>query len=78
MSDRMTSIRPTDQERRAQGIGLQYYGLRTRAEMLKQFRAMYERELEKAQYALSLSDDELIVETFVGPWAQKHRKVVED
>jgi len=74
----MTGIRPTDRTRSAQGIGFMDYGRHSRADMLRRFREHYRHELEKAQYALSVSGDELIVETFLGPWAMRNVQEVSD
>jgi hypothetical protein len=46
--------------------------------MIEQFRRHYRAQMAKAEYALSLTDDELIVETYVGPWAMKNKREVVD
>lgn len=78
MSERMTGVGPraTDPRYKGAGVGLQHHGRETRAEMLKAYRRYYERQLEIATYALSLGDEELIVETYTGSWAQNNPKEV--
>jgi hypothetical protein len=44
--------------------------------MLAAFRRHHERQIEIANYALSLTDAELIVETFTGTWARNNPKEV--
>lgn len=51
-------------------------GTKGRAEMIDQFRRFYQYELEAARYALSLSDDELIVQVFDG--SRLVREVTDD
>lgn len=46
--------------------GIADYGTQSRAEMIDQYRRYYQHELEAARYALSLTDDELIVQVFEG------------
>ncbi len=80
MSDRLTSCGPRDCAAawRGHGVGWSEYGLQTRAAMIEQFRRHYRAQMAKAEYALSLTDDELIVETYVGPWAMKNKREVVD
>ena len=74
MSDRQTSIRPRDRSIRVGGYVA--WGRKTRAEMLAEYRRYYRVLAIKAQTALALSDDELIVETYLGPYAQRRREEV--
>ena len=74
MSDRMTSVHPRT---RVPGIsGIAHYGRETRADMLVAYRKHYQRQLEQAEAALALTDEELIVTTYVGVWAQRNEKEV--
>lgn len=70
MSDRMTGIRGPD------GSGIDEWGRVSRADMIRRYRAFYDRQRAQAEAALAATDDELTVETFLGPYAQKNRKVV--
>lgn len=78
MSDRLTRVSP--RERLELGnravTGLAHHGHHTRPEMINKFRDYWQGQLELAQAALALTDDELIVETYLGPWAMKNRKEV--
>lgn len=80
MSDRMTSIGPRPQgHRTASGKvipGVSSYGLKTHAEMIEIFRSRYRQQLEEAQAALALTDDQLIAKTYVGPFARKGEREV--
>lgn len=70
MSERMTGIS-------APGIsGIAESGRKTRAEMIPLFRTYYEQQRVEAEKALALSDEDLVVETYLGPWAMKNREVV--
>ena len=74
MSDRITSIRPRT---RIEGVGgFASHGRETRASMITQYRRHYQRQLEQAQAALALTDDELIVTTYLGVWARRNEKEV--
>jgi len=73
MSDRITQIEAVGHPNRH---GLQEWGAQTRQEMIDKYRAHYQRELEMAQAALAVPDEDLVVETFLGPYAMKNRKVV--
>lgn len=74
MSDRLTRVRP----RTGPGPGIAWYGLRTRADMLTEYRRHYRGELERAQAALSIPDEELVVETYRGVWVQRDIREVTD
>jgi hypothetical protein len=80
MSERQTSIGPRPQgHRTASGNvipGISVYGRETRPAMIERFRRHYQRQLEEAQAALALTDDQLIVKTYVGSWARKGEKEV--
>lgn len=80
MAERMTDIGPRSvpDEWKGAGIGIAHHGRETRADMIAAYRAHYQRQLAKAQYALGLTDDELIVETYTGVWARNNRKEVTD
>lgn len=74
MSDRMTGIRP---RQKTPGVGgMHAYGRKSRAEMLADFRSYHANQLEHARTALALSDDDLIVETFLGTYAQRSKTEV--
>ena len=80
MSNRETSIGPRPKgHRTVSGAvipGISVYGLKTRAEMIEIFRRRYLQQLEEAQAALALTDEDLIVKTYVGPWARKGEREV--
>lgn len=72
MSDRMTSASAY-----AHGVsGVADYGRKTRAEMLQRYRDYYRRQIEEAEKALAVPEDEIVTETFLGLYAQKNREVV--
>lgn len=52
------------------------YGRKTRAEMVAQYRAYYEHQKTDAMEALAAADEDIVVETFLGPWAMRNREVV--
>ena len=58
------------------GSGLQDWGRRTHAEMVSLYRAYHERQLAESQAALAVPDGELVVETYLGPYAQRNRERV--
>lgn len=74
MSDRCTSCRPVDRD--VNVVGIADNGLRTREEMIRFFRTYYEQQRDEAELALSLTDDELVVETYLGPIVMRNRRVV--
>lgn len=84
MSERQTSVGPRPQGHRAAPRtasghvipGIAAYGRKTRPEMIEAFRRHYQRQLEEAQAALALTDEQLIVKTYVGAWARKGEKEV--
>lgn len=70
MSERLTSVS-------APGVGgIADCGRKTRAEMIEQFRRYYECQLAEAERALAMPDADLVVETYLGPWAMRNREVV--
>lgn len=70
MSARMTSIK-------APGIaGIAVYGRETRAEMIVRYHKHAEHLMREAQAAMAVTDDELVVTTYSGPWARTNEKVV--
>lgn len=76
MSDRMTSIQPKyGQNARPEPwpIGIENYGRKTRTEMLTAWREHYEHQKQQAELALDLADDELVVHTFLGSFAQRNK-----
>jgi len=72
MSERMTGI----QGPKGSGVGLEDYGRKTRPEMLATYRRYYQHQLEQAQTALALTDDQLTVTTYLGSWAGRNPQVV--
>jgi len=79
MSERMTSVGPRDSSNfpnKGIGVGIADYGRKTRSEMIETFRKYHQRQLEISQAALALTDDELIVHTYVGVWAERKKSEV--
>jgi hypothetical protein len=79
MSERETSIRPRDPEvdrGNLRGMAIAEWGRVGRAEMIERYRAYHQRRKANAEAALALTDDELIVETYRGPYARKGLKEV--
>ena len=80
MSERQTSIGPRPEYRRTENgvtiVGLSVYGRETRAAMIERYRRHKQRELEEAQAALALTDEQLIVKTYIGAWARKNEQEV--
>ena len=52
------------------------YGRRTRVEMLRQFRDHYADQLAEAQEALSLKDEDIETETYLGSVVMRNRELV--
>lgn len=74
MSERMTAVGPRE---RIPGVsGPARIGRKSRAEMLADFRRYHETRAETARIALALTDDELIVETYLGLYAQRGKTEV--
>lgn len=73
MSSKLTTVRP---RKGRNGVGFTDHGTHSREEMIAQMRRHYQRQLEEAQYALELSDDELIVETHTGVYRRRNVKEV--
>jgi hypothetical protein len=75
MSERETSIRPRDREKidpgNLRGMAIAEYGRVSRVEMIQRYRDYHQRRKANAEAALALHDDELIVETYRGPYARK-------
>ena len=78
MAERYTTAQPLDRTRSASGIGWTEYGRQTRAHMLAAMRAHYRHQMEQAQYVLSLSDDDLIVQTHTGVYRWREVEEVTD
>jgi len=80
LSQRETSVAPRPDYRRDESghliPGLAASGRQTRAEMIERYRRHYQRQLEEAQAALALTDEQLIVKTYIGPWARKNEQEV--
>jgi hypothetical protein len=76
MSERMTHIGAREVGDRPKVQGIEAYGRLTRAEMIRRFRDYHERQLRDAQAALALNDDELIVTTYRGTYAQRGKREV--
>lgn len=80
MADRITNVGPRKGHGRTaenEIIGtLGTHGRESRPEMIRRFREHYTKQLSIAQAALALTDDQLIVETYTGVWAQNGRKEV--
>lgn len=77
MSDRMTSIRPrTADPGNLKGMAISAWGRVSRAEMIERFRDYHLRQIANSYEALALHDDQLIVETYLGPYAQRNREEV--
>ena len=71
MSDRMTSAS-------APGVApVADYGRKTRAEMIEAYRTYYRHVKQEAERALAVHDEQIIVETYLGPQARKNREVVQ-
>lgn len=80
MSERETSVAPRPDYRRMENgyiiPGIASQGRKTRSEMIERYRRHYQKQLEEAQAALALSDEQLIVKTYIGPWARKNEQEV--
>jgi hypothetical protein len=74
MSDRMTSARVADAPFGTLAIG--EWGRRTRPEMIAKLRESAQRQKESAERVLSATDEEIIVETYLGPHSQRNLQVV--
>lgn len=80
MSERVTSVGPRDvgdspsseRRKRVFGIRIADHGRRSRSEMIERFRSYFEYQRQQAEFALSLADEELIVETYLGSWAMRN------
>lgn len=69
MSDRLTSVRVKGMR---QGLGFADYGRHGRAEMIAKLRRIAELDKATAEKILAATDDQFIVETYVGVWAQRN------
>lgn len=58
------------------GSGYSEYGRQTRERMIQKLRRNAEIAKEDAERILASMDDEFVVETFLGPFAQRKREVV--
>lgn len=56
--------------------GLMDLGRKTRAEMVGQYYAYYQRQREQAERALAVRSEDLVVTTFLGPVVMRKREVV--
>lgn len=77
----MTRVRPRNRNHAPVGLrngGVVNPGRHTRAEMIAEYRSYYQWTLEQAQAAIAVADDDLIVETYLGPWALKNMTEVTD
>lgn len=74
MSERLTAANPINPT--ASGQGYMVHGRATRPEMLKLFREHYQRQLDEATEMLALTDEQLIVTTYRGVWAQDGKREV--
>lgn len=72
MSDRMTSAYGP----KGSGVGFATYGRKTRSEMLALFRSNYQRQLDEAQRALALTDEQIRTTTYVGLFAMRGEEEV--
>jgi hypothetical protein len=72
----MTHIGARDVGERPKIQGIEAYGRHDRAEMIRRFRDYHERQLRDAQAALALTDEDLIVTTYLGSFAQRGRTEV--
>lgn len=75
MSERYTEIRP--KHRKILVAGVVVNGRVSRKDMISEFRKHYRRSLREAARALELSDDDLIVKTYLGVHAIRDVEVVE-
>jgi hypothetical protein len=79
MSERMTHVGPRDRTKIPHptlGVGLEAYGRHDRPEMIRRLREFHQAYLEQAQAVLALTDDELIVTTYLGSYAQRGKTEV--
>lgn len=73
MSDRMTSVHAPGRNH-----GFASWGRLTRAEAIAEWRQHYEGLRDAAAEALAVADEDLIVETYLGPNAMKNREEVKE
>lgn len=73
MSERMTSVRLRSQ---AHGTGWAEWGRKSRPQMIAILRAKAERDKARAEAILAATDEEFIVETYLGPIAERNREEV--
>lgn len=72
MSERMTACHAPG----IKGAGIADWGRKTHAEMVAMYRAYYRHQRAEAEAALAVPDSELVVETYLGPYAQRNREPV--
>lgn len=72
MSDRMTGIHLP-----SLGGGWQEYGRQTREHMIARYRRQAQIAKEEAERILAASDDEFVVETYLGKYAMRNREKVD-
>lgn len=58
------------------GGGYQEYGRQTREHMIARYRRNAQIAKEEAERILAASDDEFVVETYLGPFAQRQREEI--
>lgn len=58
------------------GGGWQEYGRQTREHMIARYRRNAQIAKEEAERILAASDDEFVVETYLGPFAQRQREEI--
>ena len=74
MAERMTGIHLPSL---GHGGGWQEYGRQTREHMIARFRRNAQIAKEEAERILAATDDEFVVETYLGPIAMRKREPVE-
>lgn len=72
MSDRMTEASVP-----GVAVGIAEWGRLTRPQMIARYRDHYQRQLADAQKALDVADEDILVRTYLGPWAMKNIEVVQ-
>lgn len=56
--------------------GIAEYGRKSKPEMVTAFRRYYAQQADEARRALALTDDEIVVETYIGSYVQRNKEVV--
>ena len=65
MSERLTTVQFTDHD------AVTFHGRVCRYDAISRFREYHRREIEISQRALSATDAELMVHTYLGPYARR-------